>query len=687
MRNRNLPHMGILLAALMIFPLANGVYSQEPTLQSADQLRDEKSFRLAAGEYDALLNSGDLGPKTKREIQFKFADSSWRTHEQVRYEEAIKLLKELIESESNDRWWAEASESLADHYLMVNRYQHQQEIKTYYENAREFWAGSKNINLARKRFIGATFKLGDYISTTWGWYYRDIRPIGVMKEVVDPRLPHNTGLEVLYKDILKIVKSDEDKAKVYYSLAMSYYQNYNRPEDKEKSATYFEKVIKEFPESEWTDDAYYQLGQYYQQKNEFKKALKTYRTFLTHFRYGESQFVNNAKRQIEEIGGPQLHLNSSYTYLPGSEVEFNLRWRNIDGAKVTVYKLDLTEELRFNLSKKEIDYARGISNYQEMIKLLVSTHRYEGLPQALSWHLNLKNEGKHLWHGENKGLAEWRQHDEEEEVDPKKGILEPGAYLVMAAGSGVKAYDLILVTDMGVVTKTAGHSALFYVFDAQNGEPRAGAKVKYQYRYYDDQGHWRWDQGQGVTDESGLLKVSLLSTQRKNYNNQHQLFTTVLSGPMQTFSQGNYYHYNYQNSQWRIYAYSDRPAYRPNEEVSFKATLRIDNGRSYQTPSQKKIKAWIYDARGNKVLEKVYVLNDFGTFHDAFTLDEKATLGEYTLNIYSEDQSVHLGSTTLTSMRNFKSCTESSGVSKLKNAFPSKSVLIVSFLINVPWLK
>jgi len=34
MRNRNLTHMGILLAALIVFPLAKGVYSQEPAQNS-----------------------------------------------------------------------------------------------------------------------------------------------------------------------------------------------------------------------------------------------------------------------------------------------------------------------------------------------------------------------------------------------------------------------------------------------------------------------------------------------------------------------------------------------------------------------------------------------------------------------------------------------------------------------------
>ena len=221
-------------------------------------------------------------------------------------------------------------------------------------------------------------------------------------------------------------------------------------------------------------------------------------------------------------------------------------------------------------------------------------------------------------------------------------------------GGNVKAYELILVTDVGIVTKIGGNSALFYVFDALDGKPRAEAKVKYQYRYYGDNGYWFWEEGQGFTDSSGLLKISLRTSQNKNYNNQKQFFTVVASDDMQAFSQGNYYAYYNQNLKWRLYAYSDRPAYRPNEKVSFKGTVRGYDDQTFHTPSGKIVQARIFDARGNKVHEKKYTLNDFGTFHDELTLDEKAVLGEYRMELYSEDWKAHLGSTPLYRLEEYK---------------------------------
>ena len=413
--------------------------SNQFSMESADQLREEKSFRQAAEQFKGLLENDDLSKDELREIQFKFADSSWRTKETIRYEDAIKVLKELIESDDPDRWWAEASESLADHHVAINQYQHQEDIKQFYSSAREYWAGSKDIKLARERFIDVTFKLGDYISKNWGWNHLGIKSVRGFEEVSPPEGSQRNSMEILYEDILKVVKSDEDKAKVYYSLGMSYFHSYYHQENKEKALTYFNKIIKEFPTSEWADDSYFQSGQYYQQKNEFHKALEAYHGLLKHFRIGESQFVNNAKQQIKSITDPQLQLVSSYTYLPGSEVQLNLNWRNVSQANVNIFKIDLTNELKLDDLHVDVskggnrnDHNRGISNYQEMIKRVVESNRYKAFPSVASFRLNLKNEGKYLRHADAKGLADWRQEEHQEEVDLKQGILEPGAYLVLA---------------------------------------------------------------------------------------------------------------------------------------------------------------------------------------------------------------------------------------------------------------
>lgn len=649
MLNKKLTAIMLVWAMALAIPFS---FAQTVTRQNADRLWQEKSYRLAADQFKALIGQGGLSKEDQRELNFKLADASWRTQENERYEAAVKTLTEMITADPHDRWWAEANESLAEHFMAVNQWQHTNEIKQYLENAREYWAGSKDINLARERFIKATFKLGEFITQNWGWGYQDIKPLARDGQKILPESGGN-GLFILYEELLKVTKSDADRARVYYSLAMSYYHNYYDQKRRESTVEYFTKVIKEFSDSEWVDDSYYYLAQYYQQQNKLEEALTAYRGLLSRFQRGDSQWVDNAKNQVDSIVKPQLQVGTGYTFLPGSEVQFNIGWKNIKGANLAIYPLNLADHVKFNLAKKLNDYDYGINNYQDFLKRIVDSGSYRQYSPVLSVPLALKNEGNYQWYSESKGMAEWLLKSDKDKLDPARGILKPGAYLLLVTAQGVSAYDLILVTDLGVITKTGGHSGLIYAFDSQTGEPRVSANVKYQYRYYNDSGYWAWEQGEGLTGPDGLLNIPLKNSNNRNYNNQHELFAVVSQDQMQAFSQGQNYSY-YNNQNWWIYAYSDRPAYRPNEKVSYKVTVRGYNESAFFTPSGKQVQARMYDSRGNKVQEKTYTLNDFGTFSDELTLDEKAVLGEYRLELYGDNWNAHIGNTPIFRLEEYK---------------------------------
>ncbi len=634
-------------------PLFAQTKIQTQSIEQADQLRDEKSFQQAAAIYKNVLKDSELSPSLIKELQFKWADASWRSGVANNYEDAVKMLQEVVAGEDHERWWAEGHESLAEHFIKVDRYSHQNEIKQSLEHARGYWAGSSDIELARSRFIKVSFTLGEFISQHWGWVYRDLKPTKMYHGNILPDDPNRNGLQILYEEILEVAKSDEDRARVYYSLAMSYYHNYNHPEKRKLTKKYFNKIIKDFPESEWLDDAYYYLGQNFEQNNELKKAVKVYQDFLKRYGKGESKWVNDASRRLAYIIAPQLSVSSSYTFVPDSDIQFNMSWRNISEANISLYDINLLDHLVFDQTKSNTDSKRGVNNYQDILKRVVESNKHRSLKKVMNWKVALKDEGNYQHYSENKSLAHWLVKNKNE-VDPKKSKLKPGAYLLLAESGDQKAFDLVLVTDLGVVSKTAGNTGLIFAFDSKTGAPLPSTDVKYQYRYHDDTGNWQWVQEQGQTDEEGLLKINFKNGENRNYGKQHQLFVTLKNDDMQAFVQGNYYAHYGQNNQWWFYAYTDRPAYRPTEEVSFKGVLRNYQDKGFETPSFKRVKALVYDARGNKVMEKVYSLNEFGSFNDKFNLDEKATLGEYRLELYTEEGNTHLGQAVLFRLEEYK---------------------------------
>ncbi len=614
--------------------ITNSFAANVQMLNRANQLWQEKSYQMALNVYRKINQDETLSEKKQREVLFKLADSLWHIRGDKNRKEAERILKDFIDGKEEDQWQAESYESLAGLYLKNNRWQKQQEIKEYLGKAKYYWAGASDIETARKRFIKISFILGEYITQTWGW--------------------NDQSIEGLYKEIIKVAKNDTDKSKAYYTLAMGNFNQSHDKKKKEKAVGYFRKVIDKYFTSEWADDSYYYLGLLYERHQEFVKAADVYKEMLSKFQRGQSSWVDNIQRQLKRITEPDISVGVGYTFLPDSEIQFNMRWHNVSEANMTLYKVDFVRELQFNESKSVTDSSRGVDNYSRLLEQLVKSGRYKSLPVARSWQTSLKNKNKHIWHSANKGLAEWQQEDDKEEVDFKKGTLAAGAYLLVVNAGTKKVYDLILVTDIGLITKIAGRSALFYAFDGKTGQPRTKANVKYHYRYYNKNRRFVWAEGQGITDEKGLLKVGLKTSNQQNYGNRHNIFAVVSDGTMQAFTQGNYYAYQSGQGQWRLYAFADRPAYRPNEEVSFKGIVRQYDGMYFKSPDGLRIKTRIYDARGNQVQEKEYTLNAYGSFHDTLKLDEKATLGEYRMDIVRADNNNHLGSAQIFRLEEYK---------------------------------
>ncbi len=408
-------------------------------LQAGDKYYAEKSYQLAQAEYEKLLNGKGDSDALPREVTFKWSDCVVQGKDAAHQEQAQKNLQDLVAGKDHDRWWAEAGASLADVYIEKDPYGKAADIKKYLDDARDYWAGSSDVDLARERFITISFTLADFVTSHEGWYANDIRPIRLdEKAAVTPAPQGNQSLQILFEEVLKVAKSDEDKAHAHYGLAMTYMQNYSGDAKlKDKAVTEFKTVIGDFARSEWADDAWYQLGMSYENQSDFVHAAATYKDFLGHFSAGESKWVDDAKQRLEQIVKPVVSVSVGNVFVPGSEIQFDLNWRNIKNANITLYKFDMAKEL--GLIYQSNGEPNGYTSYQELLKNLVDTGHYKSLPQQLSWTVALDDDGKHVPHSDNKGMAEWRKDKGAEKADPKAGSLPAGAYLLLVSAEGVRA--------------------------------------------------------------------------------------------------------------------------------------------------------------------------------------------------------------------------------------------------------
>ena len=105
---------------------------------------------------------------------------------------------------------------------------------------------------------------------------------------------------------------------------------------------------------------------------------------------------------------------------------------------------------------------------------------------------------------------------------------------------------------------------------------------------------------------------------------------------------------------WRIYAFTDRPAYRPKETVQWKFIARRFGSGAYSTPANQIVEYQISDPSGAKVSEGKATLNAFGSAWGSLELTEQLPLGEYNIQFWDAGRSNGIGSAKLFRLEEYK---------------------------------
>lgn len=185
--------------------------------------------------------------------------------------------------------------------------------------------------------------------------------------------------------------------------------------------------------------------------------------------------------------------------------------------------------------------------------------------------------------------------------------------------------------DPSVVDKPKDLSSLYWVTDLATLEPVSGAKIDlysaiYEHPETGDEGFNLVYSGGTVTDDQGIGKTGVLD----------QFGGVVITNGKDSTviprydSQLNSAYGSYPAE--RAYVYTDKPIYRPEQEVNIKGIYRLGYDGNYQIYRDKKIKLTIINSKGIRTEQNLDV-NDFGTFETKFILDRNAPLGSYSLCI------------------------------------------------------
>jgi len=202
--------------------------------------------------------------------------------------------------------------------------------------------------------------------------------------------------------------------------------------------------------------------------------------------------------------------------------------------------------------------------------------------------------------------------------------LKAGLYFVRTTASGKVAYGLIKVTDTKLVVSQLGDDMIITATDRIKGTALSGIDI---YGY--DPFVKKKSVLLGKTDELGNLKIKYDWKMEKEGYNYVFVYTETDKGP--AFCElYQYYSPKEVVSQYITgHIYTDRPIYRPGQEVNFKIYARkLVDGKPQNIPGEN-ASVVIKNPEGDELFKQDMKLSDFGTAFGGIKLDDEAKLGTY----------------------------------------------------------
>jgi uncharacterized protein YfaS (alpha-2-macroglobulin family) len=226
-----------------------------------------------------------------------------------------------------------------------------------------------------------------------------------------------------------------------------------------------------------------------------------------------------------------------------------------------------------------------------------------------------------------------KSHNRWESQNVDVAVNGRGVYLVEAVHGELRAYTILMVSDLVMVTKTGNGRIVNFLADRETGEPVRGAQLFLLTR------DARLDTAE--SDANGLAELKIGDAKDAN---QNDLRLVARSGPNFAVNTLASYAFETSREHWTGYIYTDRPVYRPGHTVHFKGILRQRGAAGYIVPAGKPFPVEIQDAEQKPIYRKTLTATATGAIRDDLELPASAALGSYSIEIQTGGESSMSGS-------------------------------------------
>lgn len=408
-----------------------------------------------------------------------------------------------------------------------------------------------------------------------------------------------------------------------YKVLMQAYLSAPKPEALEAGAP---------REQDLGAECLYAAGMLMQDLQQYNRAIEHFKTLIAE--RPQARWKIAAEAAIGSIEQPQLNVAGSQGSqtlqdiddtgkLTPRKISIGLNVRNVAEVKFTATPVDMVEAV----SKAGINYWQ-----------LFNLHYEQNRRNQKDTILDFKS-------GEPIVFTRPVEHPEDHvarTVQFEMPFEKTGVWVVEAEIKDCKVRQVVVASDLLMLFRLNAEKPMIYVADAVTGKPAVDAEVTFYEQW------WTNRQQQKELASVKVGKDGLVDLPKDAQPNGRSIMLVATRRDPETkairscaYTQPQWFgSQNWNPGQMnKVFSVTDRPVYRPGQEVKFKHTVRVMQNEEYTNPGVgTRVHVQIHDPKGAQMYEQVLTTNVFGTVFGEFKLSETAVLGQYNVQVWLDNQ-------------------------------------------------
>ena len=377
-----------------------------------------------------------------------------------------------------------------------------------------------------------------------------------------------------------------------------------------------------------SQQAHIRLAQLFTDRRQYTKAADVWKAMIAKHGGGDQAYQQTS---LDQIVKPWGRLEGDPDQPAGTGAKLSYVFRNAKQVEFQAWEVkvpELLEDIKAYLKSnpKQLDWEKfDVSSIGQRL-IYQNDRKYLG-PVAASWKLDLQPRENHF----------------DRRIDVTTPLQQSGAYLVTAKIDGGNVSRCVLwVSDTMIAHKPLNGKTWYFLADATTGQALPKVNVEFF--------GWRQQQTNRMTNN--------FFVQTKNFAEFSDANGQVMLSPAQMSPEFQWLviarqpeqkrfaylgfagvwfpqHERQEYRETKSFLITDRPVYRPNQTVQFKAWMREVR---YDAPEKSQFSGQsctlvINRPDGEEVLRKDFTADDFGGIQGELALPKDAQLGSYSIRL------------------------------------------------------